>query len=54
MEEEQEEVKRGQVIKKKIQQLLDFASVMGPCKFTRVHTLKAITKLISTNDQVQF
>jgi hypothetical protein len=54
MEEEKEEAKRGQATKKKTQQLLDFASVMGPRKFTRARTLKAVTELIATNNQVQF
>ena len=54
MEEEKEEAKRGQATKKKTQQLLDFASVTGPCEFTRARTLEAVTKLIATNNQVQF
>ena len=54
MEEEKEEAKRGQATKKKTQQLLDFASVTGPCKFMRAGTLEAVTKLIATNNQVQF
>jgi hypothetical protein len=39
MEEAKEEEKRGQLTKKKTQQLLDFKSVTGPCEFTRAHTL---------------
>lgn len=54
MEEEKEEAKRGQVTKKKTQQLLDLASVTGPREFTRARTLEAVTKLIATNNQVQF
>lgn len=54
MEEEKEEAKRGQATKKKTQQLLDFASVTGPREFTRARTLEAVTKLIATNNQVQF
>ena len=44
----------GQATKKKTQQLLDFASVTGPREFMRVRTLEAVTKLIATNNQVQF
>jgi hypothetical protein len=54
MEEEKEDAKGGQVTKKKMQQLLDFESVTGPCEFTRAHTLRTVTKLIATNNQVHF
>ena len=54
MEGEKEEGKRGQATKKKTQQQLDFAAVTGPREFTRALTLQAVTKLIATNNQVQF
>ena len=53
MEEAKEEAKRGPLMKK-MHQLLDFKSVMGPRKFTRARMLEAITKLIATNNQVCF
>jgi len=52
MEEEKAVAERGVMMKKKGQQLLDFASVVGPHKFTRAGILEAVAKLIATNNQV--
>ena len=52
MEEEKAVAERGIMMKKKGQQLLDFASVVDPCKFMRAGILKAVAKLIATNNQV--
>ena len=52
MEEEKVVVERGIMTKKKGQQLLDFTSVVGPHKFTKAGILKAVAKLIATNNQV--
>jgi len=52
MEEEKAVVERGIMTKKKGQQLLDFASVVGPCEFMRAGILEAVAKLIATNNQV--
>ena len=52
MEEEKEAKQRGRLMKKQQQQLLDFKTVTGPREFTREAALHAVTKLISTNNQV--
>ena len=52
MEEEKAVVERGNMTKKKGQQLLDFASMVGLHEFTRAGILKAVAKLIATNNQV--
>ena len=52
MEEEKAVVERGIMMTKKGQQLLDFASVVGPREFTRAGILEAVAKLIATNNQV--
>ncbi|KAF8952934.1 hypothetical protein BDZ97DRAFT_1648286, partial [Flammula alnicola] len=51
MEDEKEAEKRGQLTKKKQQQLLDFKTVTGPREFTRAGILHAVAKLIATNNQ---
>ena len=53
MEEEKAVAERGVMTKKKGQQLLDFASVVGPREFTRAGILEAVAKLIATNNQVR-
>ena len=52
MEEEKEAAARGRLTKKQQQQQLDFQTVIGPHEFTRAGTLRAVTKLIATNNQV--
>ena len=53
MEEEKEIEKRGHMMKKKGQQLLDFKSVVGPRESTRARVLELVAKLIATNNQVR-
>jgi hypothetical protein len=52
MEEKKEAEKRGQMTKKKGQQLLDFKTMLGPREFTRAGILQSVAKLIATNNQV--
>ena len=52
MEEEKAVAERGIMMKKKGQRLLDFASVVVLCEFTRARILEAVAKLIATNNQV--
>ena len=47
-----EKKNKGQLTKKQVQQQLTFETVTGPCEFTREDVLKAVTKLIATNNQV--
>src|SRR5271156_3381916 len=52
MEKEKAAAVRGPLTKKQQQQQLDFPKVVGPQEFTRAGALHAVTKLITTNDQV--
>ena len=52
MEEAKEEEQRGRLMKKQIQQKLDFKTMTGPHEFTRSAVLHAVVKLIATNNQV--
>ena len=52
MEEDKEAKEQGWLTKKQQQQQLDFKTVTGPHKFTREAVLHAVTKLITTNNQV--
>ena len=52
MEEEKEAEKQGRLTKKQQQQMLDFKTVTGLREFTRAAVLHAVTKLITTNNQV--
>jgi hypothetical protein len=54
MEEEKAEEKRGRMSNKQRQQQLDFKTMTGPREFTREGVLDAVTKLIATNNQVNF
>jgi hypothetical protein len=52
MEEEKVAEKQGRQTKKQQQQLLGFETITGPREFTWGAVLNAVTKLITTNNQV--
>jgi hypothetical protein len=54
MEAEKEDEKNGRMSNKQKQQQLNFKTMTGPREFTRAGILDAVTRLIATNNQVNF